>query len=112
MLAQIGASHPDLLFVCMGFPRQEEWIAAHRASLIGVRVVVGLGGSLDVWAGRVRRAPRLLSRVGLEWAWRMMLEPKRLRGLPALLRVAFYMPKSGNADDKDWRTSNVKKQKR
>ena len=85
-------SKADILFVCMGFPRQEEWIASHLPLLGGVRVAVGLGGSLDVWAGRSKRAPRFLSAVGLEWAWRMLLEPKRLRQLPALLRIALYVP--------------------
>ena len=94
VLDEISQSRPDLLFVCMGFPRQEEWIATHLASLTGVRVAVGLGGSLDVWAGRVKRAPRFLSHIGLEWAWRMVLQPKRLCQLPTLIRVAVVSPKS------------------
>lgn len=83
------AARPDILLVCFGFPVQEEWIAAHLPSLAGVRVVAGLGGSLDVWAGEVGRAPAFVSRLGLEWAWRMAREPKRLRHLPALLRFGF-----------------------
>ena len=90
--AEICASKADILFVCMGFPRQEAWIVEHLSQLANVRVAVGLGGSIDVWAGRVKRAPRLLSALGLEWAWRMLLEPKRLRVLPGLVRTALYLP--------------------
>lgn len=85
----IRAARPDILFVCMGFPIQETWIGAHLSLLGEVRVVAGLGGSLDVWAGELRRAPRIVSRVGLEWAWRMAREPRRLKHLPALARFLF-----------------------
>jgi len=87
---EICAARPDLLFVCFGFPIQEGWIAAHLPQLKDVRVIAGLGGSLDVWAGNVKRAPTAVSRMGLEWAWRMAKEPKRLRHLPALLRVGLF----------------------
>ena len=56
-------------------------------ALSSVRVVAALGGSLDIWAGRVKRAPLPLQRMGLEWAWRMAMEPRRLRDLPRLLRT-------------------------
>ena len=78
---------PDVLLVCLGFPLQERWIDSHLAVLSGLRVVAGLGGSLDVWAGDTRRAPRPLRAIGMEWAWRMALEPRRLQQLPALLRT-------------------------
>ena len=88
LLAHIRACRADILLVCMGFPVQEQWIAENLGALAGLRVVAGLGGSLDVWAGDVHRAPRAISRMGLEWAWRMACEPRRLRGLPALVRCA------------------------
>lgn len=84
----ICSCRPDILLVCFGFPLQERWIEAHLDLLKNVRVVAGLGGSLDVWAGNVKRAPKLVSRLGLEWAWRMLLEPKRIKNLPAILRFA------------------------
>jgi len=87
--AHIRDLRPDLLFVCMGFPRQERWIEAHLHLFPSLRLAVGLGGSLDVWAGAVRRAPRFIACVGLEWAWRMAQEPKRLRHLPAILHCVF-----------------------
>ena len=86
----IRAAHPDILFVCFGFPLQEEWIVAHLPLLEDLRVIAGLGGALDVWAGRVCRAPRLISRCGMEWAWRMLCQPKRLKHLPALVRCALW----------------------
>ena len=87
--AKICEASPDVLIVCFGFPAQEEWILSNLEGLPSVRVAAGLGGSLDVWAGHVRRAPRAVQALRLEWAWRMLGEPKRLRGLPALLRIAF-----------------------
>lgn len=85
--SMIHALHPDILFVCFGFPMQEEWIAKHLWGFDGIRVVAGLGGSLDVWSGNLRRAPKIVSRIGLEWAWRMIREPKRLKQLPVILRA-------------------------
>ncbi|MBQ9805713.1 MAG: WecB/TagA/CpsF family glycosyltransferase [Clostridia bacterium] len=87
----LRATHPDILFVCMGFPRQEEWIAAHLDRLSEIRVIAGLGGSLDVWSGRLKRAPRMISKMGFEWAWRMLQEPKkRLSNLPRLVRFGLF----------------------
>ncbi len=88
LIQTILQAKTDILLVCMGFPEQERWIDSHRKRLTGVRVAAGLGGSLDVWAGRVPRAPRVIRSMGLEWAWRMAREPKRLRHLPALWRCA------------------------
>lgn len=83
----IRATRPDILFVCFGFPMQEEWIARHIDCLDDIRVIAGLGGSLDVWSGDLRRAPRIVSRMGMEWAWRMLREPRRLKQLPIILRT-------------------------
>ena len=82
----LRACRPDILLVCFGFPLQERWIVSHLHCLAGVRVVAGLGGSLDVWSGNLRRAPAVLSHIGLEWAWRMLRQPKRLKQLPAIVR--------------------------
>ncbi len=85
--ADIAAAHPDFLFVCLGSPKQENWIAENQSRLPGVRLFMALGGSLDVWSGRLERAPALLRAAGLEWLWRMAHEPRRLRELPLI--VAF-----------------------
>lgn len=86
--AALEKAHPDILFVCLGSPRQELWIAGNRDFLdrIGVRVAAALGGALDVWSGEVRRAPALFIRLRLEWLWRCLHEPRRLRAIPTLVR--------------------------
>ncbi len=78
--AEIAAASPDLLFVCLGSPRQEEWMAAHPLPCLAL----GLGGALDVWSGDVRRAPRLFRRLGLEWLFRLLSDPRRWRRALAL----------------------------
>lgn len=88
VIGLIRACRPDILLVGFGFPLQEIWIRENLSSLPSVRVVAGLGGALDVWAGRHTRAPLRWQKNGLEWAWRMVHEPKRVRDLPALL--SFY----------------------
>lgn len=89
LLSILRACRPDILFVCFGFPLQEQWILENLYRLDGIRVIAGLGGALDVWSGHLRRAPKLVSRLGMEWAWRMLREPRRLRGLPAIVRTFF-----------------------
>ncbi len=73
----IEASGAMMLFVGMGAPMQETFIAQYWSQL-GVPFAMGVGGSFDVVAGLKRRAPRLLQRFGLEWAFRLYLEPRRL----------------------------------
>lgn len=77
----IDTSHADIVLVCLGSPRQEHWIDQNRAALPSVKLFMGLGGALDVWSGRLQRAPLPLRKMGMEWAWRMTREPRRLRGL-------------------------------
>jgi exopolysaccharide biosynthesis WecB/TagA/CpsF family protein len=82
LVARVRAARADLLFVAFGQPRGERWLAENVAAL-GVPVSMQVGAALDFAAGRVPRAPRLLQRVGLEWAFRLYQEPGRL-----LLRYA------------------------
>lgn len=81
---RIAAFCPHIVCVCLGAGKQETWITDHKEAVGGV--LIGLGGSLDVWAGDVRRAPALLRRVGLEWAYRTLREPRRLPRLFPLPR--------------------------
>jgi N-acetylglucosaminyldiphosphoundecaprenol N-acetyl-beta-D-mannosaminyltransferase len=74
---QIRASAPHLLFVGMPSPFKETWVERFRATL-DVPVIIGVGGSFDVIAGYIQRAPRLAQRMGLEWAWRLLMEPRKL----------------------------------
>jgi N-acetylglucosaminyldiphosphoundecaprenol N-acetyl-beta-D-mannosaminyltransferase len=73
----VAASGAELLFVAMGVPRQECFIE-EQWEHFGARVVIGVGGSFDVIAGLRKRAPVLIQRAGLEWAYRVAQEPRRL----------------------------------
>ena len=73
----IQHARPDVLLVALGNPKQELWIARHREAL-GVSVAIGVGCTLDILAGRVRRAPAWMQRLGLEWLFRLGQEPRRL----------------------------------
>lgn len=66
----------DIVFVALGAPRQEQWIAANRSRLPGVRIAIGVGGAFDMLAGKKPRAPRFMQAAGLEWLWRFLLEPR------------------------------------
>jgi len=74
---QIRAVAPDLLFVAMPSPRKEYWLNEHLQEL-GVSFVMGVGGSFDVVAGKVRRAPGWVQRAGGEWLYRLCQEPRRM----------------------------------
>jgi len=104
VVERINASGPDLLFVAMGSPRQEQWIAEHRQA-IQARFCMGVGGSFDVVSGRVKRAPRLFQRTGTEFLYRLLAGPwrwKRQVVLPLFLgmtlRRAFFGKAAGQVD--------------
>ncbi len=77
LIEEIRAAGPAACLVAMGSPLQERWILAHARAL-GVPLVWGIGGALDFHSGRKRRAPRWMMALGIEWAHRMALEPRRL----------------------------------
>jgi N-acetylglucosaminyldiphosphoundecaprenol N-acetyl-beta-D-mannosaminyltransferase len=77
--AEIREARPHILFVAMSSPRKEYWLADHATEL-GVPFLMGVGGSIDVLAGVTRRAPVRLQRLGLEWLYRFVQEPRRLAG--------------------------------
>ena len=73
----IREARADVVFVCLGAPKQEKWAAAHGEEA-GARLYIGLGGSLDVFAGKVERAPERMQRLGLEWLYRLVKQPSRI----------------------------------
>lgn len=75
--AKIQAAGAEVVFVCLGAPKQEWWIARHGAAT-GARLMVGLGGALDVYAGAVKRAPEAWQKLGLEWCYRLIHQPSRV----------------------------------
>lgn len=82
--AKINESHTDIVFVCLGSPKQEKWINDHKNEC-SASLFIGLGGSLDVWSGKVRRAPVFIRKIGLEWLWRMIASPSKVKNLPSLI---------------------------
>jgi N-acetylglucosaminyldiphosphoundecaprenol N-acetyl-beta-D-mannosaminyltransferase len=76
-VAEIAGLQPDLLFVALPSPRKEYWLAANLERL-GATFAMGVGGSFDVLAGRTRRAPLWMQRLGLEWSHRFAQEPRRM----------------------------------
>lgn len=77
VLDAINEAQPDILFVAMGSPRQEQWIEEHRNQLHPI-LYQGVGGSFDVLAGNIKRAPVAFQKAGAEWLYRLMLEPSRI----------------------------------
>jgi N-acetylglucosaminyldiphosphoundecaprenol N-acetyl-beta-D-mannosaminyltransferase len=78
VIRQINESGAEIVFVCFGAPAQERWIDENRDKLPAVRLLMGLGGSLDIYAGTAGRAPDFFIRAGLEWLYRLFREPRRL----------------------------------
>lgn len=87
-IKEINESSADILFVCLGSPTQEIWTSENRAR-IGVSLLLCLGGSLDVYSGKVKRAPKFFLRLKLEWFYRLIKEPKRLPRMMKLPRYIF-----------------------
>ena len=88
--ASIREAGADVVFVCLGAPKQEKWMEAYGQAT-GAHLLAGLGGSLDVFAGTVERAPAAWQRLGLEWLYRLVKEPwrwKRMIKLPLILWYA------------------------
>jgi N-acetylglucosaminyldiphosphoundecaprenol N-acetyl-beta-D-mannosaminyltransferase len=95
IVEQIRAAKPDILLVALGIPKQEKFIARHKEAL-GVPVCIGVGGTLDVFSGTVKRAPVWVQNVGLEWLYRTASDPKRrikkLTQLPVFVRMVLKSP--------------------
>ncbi len=87
VVAQIRAARPDVLFVALGSPKQERWLHLHLPKL-GVPLGMGVGGTIDVWAGAVPRAPEWMLRANLEWLYRIVRLRRLRRSLPPLVRFA------------------------
>ena len=77
IIQEIQNASPDLLLVCLGAPKQEKWIYKNK-DILNAKILVGAGGTLDVLAGNVKRAPEIFIKCGLEWFYRLVKEPKRI----------------------------------
>ena len=98
---QAAQAKPDLMFVCLGAPKQEKWMAQYGPST-GAKLAIGLGGALDVFAGNIERAPETWQKLGLEWAYRLKKEPRRIgrmAKLPLVLVKAAGQRLSGKKEE-------------
>lgn len=87
IVKEINGSGAELLFVCLGAPKQEKWIYENAGKLTA-KAALGIGGSLDVFAGTAQRAPEFYCKHGLEWFYRLMKEPWRAARMTALPKFA------------------------
>ncbi|TAL20308.1 WecB/TagA/CpsF family glycosyltransferase [Patescibacteria group bacterium] len=79
----------EIVVAGLGAPWQEEWLERHRAKFSRARVLLGVGGAVDVLCGRLPAPPNIIAAIGLEWLWRLMIQPKRL---PRILRAVVVFP--------------------
>lgn len=92
VISEINELKPNVLFVALGAPKQEKWIYKHRNEL-KVDVATGQGGTYDYEAGKIKRAPVWIQKMGMEWFWRLCREPKRIKRqlvLPIYLIKVFF----------------------
>ena len=89
----INRSRANIVFVAMGSPKQEEWIARHRDN-IHASILMGVGGTFDVVSGRVRRAPGVFQRTGTEWLYRLVREPGRIKRQMVLPKFVWMVVKA------------------
>ncbi|MCQ2456549.1 MAG: WecB/TagA/CpsF family glycosyltransferase [Clostridia bacterium] len=85
----VNESGADVLFVCLGVPAQEKWINANRDKLTSVKLMLGLGGSLDGYSGTVKRAPKFFIKLNLEWFYRLLCQPSRIGRMMKLPKFYF-----------------------
>ena len=81
----IQKTNPHLLLVAFGPPKQERWIFQNQSALKGVKLAIGVGGTFDFLIGKAKRAPKFLQQIGLEWLWRLVVEPKRFKRMVTTL---------------------------
>lgn len=96
IVAQIRQARPDILLVALGIPKQEKFIRRHKAAL-NVPVSIGVGGTFDVFSGTARRAPVWMQNAGLEWAYRLAANPKKIRKVALLPRFVWKTLRSPRA---------------
>ncbi len=89
LFAQINQCQPDILLVALGASKQEKWIAENLKKLSSVKVAIGVGGAFDMISGRIKRAPRFMQEIRLEWFWRLIKEPRRL---PRIFNAVVVFP--------------------
>lgn len=79
VIVKINKAKPNILLVGLGSPKQEKWIYNNLKKMPTVKVAIGVGGAFDFISGRIKRAPKLIQEMGLEWLWRLILQPWRIK---------------------------------
>ncbi len=97
----IAKAKPRILFVSFGSPAQDFWIEEQRARIPGLSIALGVGGTFDFISGTIQRAPQYIRNIGLEWLWRLSLEPKRLPRIVRALIIFPYLVVTKNYDEKN-----------
>lgn len=92
--ADIAKLKPDVVFAAMGMPRQEQFIL-NTMQAIGAPIMMGVGGSFDVFSGKTKRAPKLMQALHLEWLWRLMLNPTKIAKVKKLPKFALMVLREG-----------------
>ncbi len=92
IIAELEQLQPDVLFVALGAPKQEYWIADHIQQL-NIPVAMGIGGSMDVLSGNVKRAPKWMQKMSLEWLYRLLIQPTRFKRVLALPKFMLAVKK-------------------
>lgn len=79
LVKKINSSAAQILFLALGSPKQEKWFGTYGDRLESVRICQGIGGTLDTVTGNLRRAPKILRKLGLEWLYRTLTDPRKLK---------------------------------
>jgi N-acetylglucosaminyldiphosphoundecaprenol N-acetyl-beta-D-mannosaminyltransferase len=90
IVREINQANADILLAALGSPKQEKWIFANRLKLNNT-VIMGVGGALDVMAGKAARAPRFMQKAGMEWFFRLCRQPSRFWRMLAIPKFIFYV---------------------
>ena len=89
VIEKINAADADILFVFLGAPAQEKWIFQNKDKLPSIKLFMGLGGSIDIYSGNLKRAPKFFIKFGLEWFYRLICDPKRIGRMMKLPKFYF-----------------------
>ncbi len=93
---QINFTRPDILFVAFGAGKQEKFIAENLNKMPTIKIAMGVGGAFDFIAGKIKRAPRWMRKIGLEWLWRLLMQPWRLKRIwTATIKFSWEIIRNG-----------------
>lgn len=98
IIHSINKVKPDIIFVGLGFPKQEIWIDANK-NRVNSKVIIGNGGTMDILSGNAKRAPEVFQKLGLEWLYRLIREPSRIKRQMVIPKFMLYVLFSKNVID-------------